>query len=434
MGKSILKKILAILARRTIAAHKPIIIGVTGSVGKTSTRNAIVSVLRKKYRVRTGEKNYNNQIGLPLSVLGIPHCGKNMFRWGYWFARVLSRKQSYPEILVLEYGVDHPDDMDYLLSIAMPKIGVVTAIGDIPVHTEFFGGPEGVIAEKRKLVAALGSRDTAVLNYDDDAVRDMKIKVKGKTISYGTDPHADMRIVNYSLHAVKSAMVGDLPDGITFKLEHKGSLVPFRIRGSLGITHAYAASAAACVGIALGMNLFEISQALENFVSPPGRLRLVRGNKHSLIIDDTYNAAPASMRKGLDALQDLPGKRKIAVLGDMKELGSYSEQAHRAVGDFAARVADILFCVGPHAKFIADEARAKGPEYKGKNFEAFRVEVFGDSLSAARALEPILQEGDLVLVKGSQSMRMERVVEEIMAEPARAAELLARQEEYWKKN
>src|SRR3989344_9107367 len=157
--RELLQKILAFLARAAVKKYSPLVIGVTGSVGKTSVREAIFAALKKKYRVRTAEKNYNNEIGFPLAILGIPPCGRNVFRWirellGV-FVNLYLRRREYPEILVLEYGIDHPGDMDYLLSIARPLIAVVTAIGDVPVHVEFFKSPEELIAEKRKLVAAL---------------------------------------------------------------------------------------------------------------------------------------------------------------------------------------------------------------------------------------------------------------------------------------
>ncbi|MEK7541761.1 MAG: Mur ligase family protein, partial [Patescibacteria group bacterium] len=157
--KSILQKILAVLARQTIRKYKPVIIGITGSVGKTSARLATYAVLKNKFSVRTAEKNYNNEIGLPLTILGIPHSGRNIFAWAYQLAIAARRLavslayRRYPEVLILEYGVDCPGDMGYLLKIARPDIAVTTAIGEVPVHVEFFKSPEELIAETAKLVA-----------------------------------------------------------------------------------------------------------------------------------------------------------------------------------------------------------------------------------------------------------------------------------------
>ena len=204
-----LQKILAGLARATLQKYKSTIIGVTGSVGKTSTKEAIFAVLKTKYRVRRAEKNYNNEIGFPLAILGIPHCGRNVFKWLFALVRVTLKlsafvRDEYPQVLVLEYGVDHPGDMDYLLSIAKPDIAVVTAIGDIPVHVEFFESPEELIKAKAKLVQALPIDGYAVLNHDDYAVLGMREKTRAKIMTYGIEEHADLRIMNYEVRIVEN--------------------------------------------------------------------------------------------------------------------------------------------------------------------------------------------------------------------------------------
>ncbi len=439
--KNILRIILATFARAMIHKHNPTIIGVTGSVGKTSARLAIYAVLKQKYRVRTAEKNYNNEIGLPLTILGIPHHGRNILKWAYAFVRVIWRLSAsvsdrYPQVLVLEYGVDRRGDMDISLAIAKPNIAVVTAIGGIPAHVEFFKDAREIAAEKGKLIAALPVEGWAILNRDDCAAADMREKTPAHILTFGRESHAEVRIIfndapvknsasqNAALPDQSKAENTVLPKGIAFKLEYNGSVVPVRLEGAFGLPPAYAAAAAAGAGLALGMNLIEISEALAGWRPPPGRMRLLEGKNHSRILDDTYNAAPDAMRSALETLRSLPGKRRIAVLGDMLELGRYAEQAHRAIGDLAADSADLLFCVGPRAKFIADAARRRG-------MSAERIFLFDDSLSAIEGLTPMIEEADLILVKGSQGMRMERVVKEIMAEPARAKYLLVRQEPYW---
>lgn len=465
MKKSILQKILAALARATIRRYKPLIIGVTGSVGKTSTRLAIFAVVNGKYRAATAEKNYNNEIGLPLAILGIPHYGRNVFAWGaalasaamkaYGLAKTIGK---YPEVLVLEYGVDRPGDMDMLLKIARPSIGVVTAIGDVPAHVEFFSDPGEVIREKAKLIRALPADGYAILNHDDDAVLDMGEGTLAHPLTFGIDEDSDVRMANYKLLSVRAGDGTEMPEGITCKFAYRGSEVPVRLDGVFGMPHAYAAAAAAAVGAALGMNLvrsksrrnvgtadapvahrtshgmnlIEIAEALRAYTPPPGRMRLLKGNRNSYILDDTYNAAPESMRTALDTLEMLPGARKIAILGDMRELGRYSEAAHRAIGDQAAAFVDLLFCVGPAARFISDEAKTRGVEHNPRLLSTHQVFTFDDAAEAGRALEPMLRRGDVILVKGSQSMRMERVVEEIMADPEHAQELLVRQEGSWK--
>ena len=434
--KSILQVILAFLARAAIRKYNPIIIGVTGSVGKTSTREAIFAVLKKKYRVRASEKNYNTEIGLPLTILGIPHYGKNIFAWKLAFIKVffslLFSKNKYPKILILEYGIDRPGDMDYLLSVAKPRMAVVTAIGEVPVHVEFFKDPEEVIAEKAKLVASVPENGHVILNHDDYAVYDMGGKTKAPVLTFGFEEHAEVKIINYQLSISKDANLGDTPEGISFKIQHEGNTVPFWIKGVFGKPQAYAAAAAAGVGVALGMNLVEISGAIRQYISPAGRMRLISGIKKSFIIDDTYNAAPEAMHAAIDTLEALPGKRKIAVLGDMLEIGKFSEQVHRVIGDRVAGFVDILVTVGPRAKFIADEAKTRGIEKNPRVLSPEQVMSFENSVDAGKALDPLIQPGDLILVKGSQAMRLEKTVEEIMTHPEKAAEFLVRQDEYWR--
>ena len=419
------------MARATMWRYKPMVIGVTGSVGKTSTRLAIYAVLKGKFSVRTAEKNYNNEIGLALTILGMPHCGRNIFRWIWHIKRACLRmifcSRHYPKILVLEYGIDRPGDMDYLLKLARPHIAVVTAIGKVPAHVEFFASPEELRQEKSKLAAALPQDGYLVLNRDDDGVYGMKDKTRARAITYGQEERADVRISNYEVRLVRDLRGGDeaMPVGISYKLQYKGSVVPVRLSNALGMPYAYAASAAAGVGIALNMNLVDIADALGGYVPPPGRMRLIHGIKHSLILDDTYNASPEAMRSAMTTLHDLPAGRRIAVLGDMLEIGVYTEETHRSIGALAHTCVDVLMCVGARAKFIADEAIKQG-------FDRAQVFTFDDAFSLGRALDPMVRAGDLILVKGSQSMRMERVVEEIMADPKQAENILVRQDRDWK--
>ncbi|MFY9461715.1 MAG: UDP-N-acetylmuramoyl-tripeptide--D-alanyl-D-alanine ligase [Candidatus Sungiibacteriota bacterium] len=425
--KTILQKTLALLAKLTLWRYKPVVIGITGSVGKTSTREAIFTVLRTKYRVRRSEKNYNTEIGVPLTILGIPHYDKNIFGWLSALARVairvLVRDQNFPEILILEMGADRPGDIKNLCRIAPPFIAVLTAIGEIPAHVEFFAGPLEVAEEKAELLKALPPDGFAVINGDDEALLEIKERTKARKISFGFDEHADVRISNYEIRIIEKDEL-DYPDGISFKIENDGNVVPVRIHGAFGKPHAYAAAAAAAVARVLNMNLVEVSGALEEYGAGPGRGRLIRGIKGSFIIDDTYNASPESMRAGLELLQKIPGKRKIAVLGDMLEIGKYTEEAHRVAGDQAAEVANLLLTVGERAKYIADEATTRGVEGRPRVLDTSHVFVFDDAVSAGRALDPMIQPGDIIFVKGSRAMHMEKVVEEVMAEPEKAEELL----------
>ena len=207
--------------------------------------------------------------------------------------------------------------------------------------------------------------------------------------------------------------------------------------GSLGKSQSYAAAAAAAVGAILGINLVDISEALSEYHGPKGRLKILKGIKNSTIIDDTYNASPLSTHLALETLRDLPATRKVAILGDMLELGKYSIQAHQEIGNMAGSIVDLLICVGARAKFIADSATQGVNEWSSRRMTAFnqmsRENIYrlDTSDEAKLKVKELIKEGDLILVKGSQGMRMEKVVEEIMAEPDKKRELLVRQGKKW---
>ncbi len=423
--KFFLQRILTVLARRTLWRYRPFIVGVTGSVGKTSAKEAIFAVLSQKYRVRKSEKNYNTEIGVPLTILGIPHYGKNIIGWSKAIAgsvvRLIRRDPNYPDFLVLEMGADHPGDIAQLVRLAPPLVGVITAIGEIPVHVEFFSGPKELIEEKAKLIEALPPEGYAVLNFDDSAVAGMKGRSRGHVLSYGFGNAADVRILQYRLTS----------QGIGFSLQHGERAIYIQLKNTFGEHQAYAAASACAVGLVLNMNLTEIARGLEKYESPPGRLKILRGNKSSLILDDTYNSSPQAVRAALEVLREFPAKRRIAVLGDMLELGSFTEQAHREVGDQVAKSSDIFIGVGERMKFAIEESMKPGLNRRALGGHS--VSWFSESLAAGKELDRLLRPGDVVLIKGSQSIRMERAVKEVMSEPERAKELLVRQTVDWER-
>lgn len=408
--KVLLQIILAVLARLTLRRYHPRIIGITGNVGKTSTKQAIYAVLSSAHNVRAGEKSYNNELGVPLTVLGIPHGGKNPFLWLYLIVGACFRLiwTRYPDILVLELGVDKPGDMGYLLSVVRPDIGVFTAIGEIPVHVENFASRDQLIQEKLKLARALPPEGRLIVNAEVPAWAEARKNSKTPVFTYGFSAGSDVRIGTPEYRFSEAGGVKK-PIGIVFKITYKGSTVPFRLDNALHLeSGAYIAAAACAVGLVMGMNLVEISSAIATrYIAPDGRLRLKEGIRGCIVLDDTYNASPSSTDAALSALQALPAKRKIAVLGDMLELGTYSEEAHRAIGKKASEVCDILVTVGTRMRFASAEAKAVG--FK----EGDRLFSFDTSVEAGKALSELVQEGDLVLAKGSRGMRMESAIDEI---------------------
>jgi UDP-N-acetylmuramoyl-tripeptide--D-alanyl-D-alanine ligase len=407
--------------------YKPMIIGVTGNAGKSSTKEAIGAVVGKSKHVRVAQGNLNNEFGLPLTILGewdleYYNLGPSLLFYikviwvSFW--RLLG-PQKYPKILVLEYGADAPGDI-YKLALAFkPHISVITTVGDVPVHVEYFKNAEAVADEKANLVRVLGSADFAVLNQDDSRVLGMKSQTKARVSTYGFAQDATIRVSDIEYVTNEEGR----PLGVTFKLNHGSTFVPVRIDGSLGTSQAITSAAAAAVGLAMGMNLVEISEALRGHHGPSGRLKILKGIKNSNIIDDSYNASPASMTLALETLRDVPSLRKIAVLGDMLELGEYTESAHKEIGKLASEFVDVLVCVGARAKFIAEAA--------GEKLSRERIFTFDTSADAKLKVQEIIRQHDLVLVKGSQGVRMEKIVEEIMAEPENKKKLLVRQSDKW---
>ena len=426
--KKLLQVILDLLAKLYLWRFKPEIIAVTGNVGKTSTKEAIATVLGKARKIRSGKGNLNNEFGVPLTIIG--DWADDYYETGssllFWF-KVLTAtpfgllfNKNYPEILVLEYGADKPGDIGRLVKKYRPKIGVVTAVGDIPVHVEYFSDPDSVAREKSKLVSGLRVGEYAILNHDDPAVYDMHEKTRAKVMTYGFTEGSTVKLSSFDFRLDE----GYKPIGIGFKIHYgANSFVPVNLNGMLGRSQALAAGAATAVGVIYGMNLIEISEALGGYKGPKGRLKIIQGIKNSTIIDDTYNSAPLSTHLALDTLKSLPAKRRVAVLGDMLELGKYTLEAHREVGNLAGSNIDLLITVGLRAKFIADSAE--------NQLSKQNIFSFPTSNLAKAKVQELIEEGDLILVKGSQGIRMEKIVEEIMAEPMRKKELLVRQGKKW---
>lgn len=424
--KKIVIKILTWQARIVLVRYKPKIIAITGSVGKTSTKDAIFTVLSKFKTVRKSEKSYNSEIGLPLTILGIPNGWNNPVVWieniikGFilmWWTK------TYPEWLILEVGAGKPNDIKSIAKWLAPDIVVVTCFPDKPVHVEFFSSVEKIIEEKSSLAFALKQNGVLVLNHDDDKVYALHSQANRRTVSYGLHENATYH-GTYPNYKYVDEHGLSIPEGISFKLEYDGNTFPVMFPHIVGMHYVGQALSALAVAHEVGCDLLASINAITEYVTPPGRLSLLEGINNSILIDDTYNASPIAMEAAIDVLKDMKGKRKIAVLGDMLELGKMTEQAHREIGEKVSDVADILVVVGHRSKFIAEGAIEKGlPEKK--------IERLDTSKQAAIFLKDTVKAGDVVLLKGSQGIRLERAVEAIMAHPELKSKLLCRQEKEW---
>lgn len=424
--RSIAVFILTWEARMVLARYKPRVIAITGSVGKTSGKDAIFAALSGELHVRKSEKSFNSEIGVPLTILGLENAWSDPVKWiwnvlrGLWLVVMW---QEYPHWLIVEVGADRPGDIRNIARWLRPDIAVITGVSEIPVHVEFFSSPEAIVREKKALAEYLKAGGKLILNGDDERMKETHAAFRGASLTYGLEGHND-----FSATDIEILYENSKPAGIHFRVKRAGASAPVLIRGALGRPRVYAALAAIAVAEVVGVDLVFAARGLSTWVPTPGRLRILKGLKGSLIIDDTYNSSPVAALAALDALKEVKGmKRRIAVLGDMLELGKYSAEAHRALGARAAECADMLITIGFRTRATVESALDAG--MSEKNIRQYEM---NESRRAGKELELELKEGDIVLVKGSQSIRMERTVEEIMADPARAGELLVRQDDEWK--
>lgn len=433
MSAFLKKIIIAIItweARAVLRKYQPKVVAITGSVGKTATKDAVYAVLAKGHHVRRSEKSFNSEIGIPLTILGVPNAWSNPLRWltnifdGLF---LLFSSARYPEWLVLEVGADRPGDIKQVASWLSVDIAVITRLPEMPVHVEFFDSPDAVVEEKAQLIKALKPEGTLVLYGDDKKTAALASRFTGRVLRFGFE-EGEVRGEHVKLlfEGGSSAEAG-WPVGMELSLKVGDATAPVSVLGSIGSHALLPLLAGAAVGHALGKGMGEIVEALHNYDAPKGRMRLIPGLKDTLVIDDTYNSSPAAVEAALETLALIkPTGRRVAVLGDMAELGRHSISEHRKLGAEVAKVADLLVAVGFRGRGIAEGALDAG-------MSDSKILQYEDASRAGDELDDILEAGDCILVKGSQSMRMERVVEEIMREPERAAELLVRQEEEWKK-
>ncbi len=432
MIKSVLRKIiifiLTIEARLVLKKYKPKIVGVTGNVGKTGTKDAVAAVLGAEYFVWKNEKSYNSDLGIPLTILNCKNGWLNPFSWLKNIAEgliLIILPHDYPKWLIIEVGADKPDDIANFTGWLHPDVVIVTRIGETPVHVENFPSRQELIKEKGKLVSALKSGGTLILNADDSDVIAMKNLAKGsKVLTYGFSPHANLRASNYAV--IYSEIDHNLiPDGIVFKIDYLGNIMPVKIPGVVGKQNLHSALAAFAVGISLNINFVSMLESIARYDRPAGRLKFIRGIKNSMILDDTYNSSPAALELAIESTHDIKAEgRKIAVLGDMLELGILTSDAHYKIGKSIPLFFDLLVTVGPRSVGFAKGASDSGM-IKSK------IKSFNNSIDAGEYLKENIKSGDLVLVKGSQGVRMERAVAMLMFKPEDRFNLLVRQEDEW---
>lgn len=422
--KSIVVKTLIWEAKVVLKKYHPKVIAITGSVGKTGTKDAIYTLLASREHTRKSEKSFNSEIGVPLTILGLPNAWDSVLGWMENFLEglfLLVRRVKYPSWLVLEIGVDHPGDINRF-NWLRPHIVLFTAFPNVPVHVEYFESPEEVTEEKRTLKTYLRPEGTLIINADDAAMQNETVLDGQHIISYGFAEHATVRGTDYII-----TYENGMPTGISFTIAFQDTTQTVAVRGVLGYHHMYPILGAVAVFVAEGKTVDDsVAEAFTRHTLAPGRMRILHGMNGSVIIDDTYNSSPVAVRAGMEALNGLEvtGK-KIVVMGDMLELGDYSVESHTGLAQDIAGAADVFVGVGIRMHATADAVRPRHGRCE-------RVESFKTATEAIDTLQQIIQEGDVVFVKGSQGMRMERIVEHILKDPQSAVQCLPRQDVHWK--
>lgn len=367
-----LRKLLAfklrLIAKAILKKYRPKIVAITGSVGKSSTKEAVFTVLSKHFKARKNEANFNTEIGVPMTVIGENYVGGNIWRWKQILWKgfmMIIKKTDYPEILILEMGADRPGDIRYLTSFIKPDVSVITNIG--VSHLEFFKDVQELRKEKAAIIRALPENGLAVLNGDDEGTMSVKDQTKARVVLY------------------------NLPSN-----EHSNAPV------------VYARLAAIAVAKFFNISREQAIEDLKDFKNLPGRLEEVRGKSGAIIINDAYNSAPASAIAALKYLQNFQGGKRIAILGRMAELGSAAESSHMEVGKEAAKQnLDLLLVKSNDASLIAKGAREAGMAEE-------KIKEFSSADDAIKLIE--LSAGDVVLVKASRAEHFEDIVKALSGE------------------
>ena len=411
--------LLKAMAKRRMKNFKGKVIAVTGSVGKTSTREAIFKVLNSKFKVKRSLKNMNSDFGLLLTILDLKSGYSSAAKWSWYLTKGFYNSfcKENSEIMLLELGVDKPGDMDFLTNIIDTDYTVVTSIAPVHMGEGQFQNLQEIFEEKTKIVKSLKKTGKVILNIDNGHLEDFYNSYNShQKISYGVHEEADYQITN----------TANSLEGVSFSLKWPEEHQEFHAN-VLGGFQAYVLTPAIIVGLEFGFTVEEMITAIKRFSLPPGRMSVIKGLNDSVILDSTYNSSPVSLKAALKLLGELGhNKRKVAVLGNMNELGDDSIIKHEMIGKTINNYCDLLITVGKDAKSIAKTALENG-------LDENNVFSFTYNKEAVEFFKDKIDKDDLILVKGSQNrIRLERFVKEIMKHPEDAKELLARQDKSWK--
>ena len=373
----------AALARAGAFARQRIrgkVVAITGSAGKTTTKEFVAAGLQATFPVHRTKGNLNNELGLPLSILSCPDDA---------------------EAAVFEMGMNGPGQIAFLARLANPDVGLVTNV--LPVHLEFFDSVDDIAAAKGELFAVLRENATSVVNLDDDNVRIQAARHAGPRVTFGRAESADLKLLSIADRFAPGA-------GLIFEHDGRSHTLALKVGGAHAAHNALAAVAAV---VACGLPIEPALQAIADVEAAPGRGRLTRLPEDVVVVDDTYNSNPEALASVIGTLKEsTPPGRRVLVMGDMLELGSRSIDFHKAAGELAAAAGvALLVGVGPLARHAVDAAKRLGVE----------GQIISDALHAAKAVPELTRPGDLVVVKGSRGVRLEMVVEALIARLGEAA-------------
>jgi len=416
--RSLILHILIFLARKRLQSTHAKIIGITGSVGKTTCKEAIVHILSKKFKVFTSQKSYNTEFGVPLTILEEESGESSPLLWFPILLRGFKKAYFSPieaEYIVLEYGVDKPGDMTQLIEICTPNIAVITKIAAVHLAPGQFDSLEEIFKEKIILAKEVGKKSSnlIILNSEDTLQKQWITTYHGE---------AKLRAFGYQAN---TSEVQTTPKGLhaTFHFEDfELANIELNI---IGQWHLETILPALIIGKEAGMSESECSAQLQTFRLPPGRLSLIEGTGDTLLIDSSYNASPLAVKESLKILEEVPHKRRVFVFGNMNELGKTSEELHRSVAPYILSHVDLLLTVGPGPKATVETLLTQG-------FPADNIHTFDHVQEVISWYSAHKEAGDTILVKGSQNnVRLEHFVKAHMKHPELAPSLLVRQSESW---
>lgn len=418
----ILEKILVWLSRKVLNKYQPTVIGIGGSVGKTLTKEVVASVIELKFKTGKTIGSFNTELGV-MGIILTRGGDIDMSKYYYWSSVkkiifwikviikgiiLLFKQCEYPEFLVLELGEDKPGDIDYLVNIVKPKIGIITAMGEIPAHVGFYNSPEQSIAENAILVNSLPSNGLAILNADDENVINMKYS-SDKMISFSMNKKSDYKVEKVDLYIQQKENNDILNHGIKFSINNKNFILP----NALAKHQVYAFIIGTIMADHFNIDLDKVVNKYKNFILPGQRMSLKQGTEGYIIIDDSYNSSPIAAKAALTTLNSYTSKlnsisgsqkRRVAILGDMLELGKYGKSSHHQLGENVVNNADLLLTVGKLSDNIAIGAIKKG-------FLKENIYSFENVISLKEKINDYITPNDIVLVKASRSIDLKQIVD-----------------------